>query len=80
MGGRECILDFAKMTLNISGRFALLVPSVCASVHILDIFRPPAVDTVASFLSGCLSDLQDQSIDQNSVVSLILSLHLNLPI
>lgn len=71
-------MDLAKMALNIISGFALLIPSVCASVHTQDIFKPPAVDTVVSFLAGWSSDLQDQSIDQNSVESLVLSLHLNL--
>lgn len=78
VGRRERILDIAKMALNIISGFALLIPSVCASVHTQDMFKPPAVDTAVSFLSGWRSDLQDQSIDQNSVESLVLSLHLNL--
>lgn len=77
-----------KWLWNIIDGFALLVPSVCASVHMQGIFKPPAVDTVVSFFfyffffffSGLHSDLQDQSIDQNSVKGLVLSLNLNLPV
>lgn len=37
------------------------------------IFKPPAADTVVLFLREWHSDLQDQSIDQNSVEDLLLT-------